>query len=87
VSVADFAVTVVQIKKPLTKKVVNTMLCTTWGCKNTPKTPQFWGGVPEFLCTEVQFPLWKYDMGCIFKATQEWRWLVKQEYVTTLQIC
>ena len=45
------------------------MLCTTWGCKNTPKTPQFWGGMPEFLCTDIQYPSWKYNIGRIFKTT------------------
>ncbi len=32
-------------------------LCTSWGCKKTPKTTLFWGEVKEFLCTVVQIPV------------------------------
>ena len=43
----DFSVTVVQIRKPLTKKkVVNTTLNTTWACTTSLKIPRFgWRGI------------------------------------------
>ena len=56
-------------KTPNKKKVVNTTLCTTWGCINTLNYPGFLGRVREFPCREVRFPSWKYDIGRIFKMT------------------
>ncbi len=57
------------------RKVVNTTLCTTWGCINTLNYPGFLGRVQEFPCREVRFPSWKYNIGRIFKITY-WYWLV-----------
>jgi hypothetical protein len=57
----------------LTKeKVVHTTLCTTYVEKIRPKTPStscFVGRMFQFLCAYVCFPLWKYDIGRIFKTT------------------
>jgi hypothetical protein len=39
-------------------------------CLWTPsKNTHFLGGVSEFLCIDIRYPLWKYDFGCIFKIT------------------
>jgi hypothetical protein len=55
----------------LTKeKVVHTTLSTTYVEKKQPKTPSpshFIGRMFWFLSPDVCFPLWKYDISCIFQ--------------------
>ncbi len=66
----DFSVMVVQICKPLTKKGRKYDPEYYLGAHNFPKNTPFGGGVFEFLCVDVLFPLWKYYFGRIFKLTQ-----------------
>ncbi len=68
--VTDFSVTVIQIKKTLTKKRSYIRLCVQPGHVQLPnKYPGFFGGVSKFLCIHIQCPSWKYNFGCIFKIT------------------
>ncbi len=68
----DFSVTVVQIKKTLTKKRSYIQLCVRPGCVQLPKKyPVFLGGVSKFLSIHIRCALLKYNFGCIFKIS--WR--------------
>jgi hypothetical protein len=54
------------------KKVVKTTLCTTGGAQLLPKYSSFLEGVLELLSRDILRPLWKYDIGRIFKITRQY---------------